>query len=239
MILAVLQARMSSTRLPGKVMRDLAGAPMLARQVERLRRARLIDRLVVATSDRAEDDPVAALGHALGLGVHRGPLEDVLARFAGALDAFGPAEHVVRLTGDCPLADSGVIDRLIALHLEQASDYASNVLAVRTFPHGLDAEVVRADVLRAAAAEAVDPYEREHVTPFVYRRPERFRLATLVSDRNEGSVRWTVDTPDDLAFVSEVYGALYPRDPEFSSDDVRRLVRARPDLATLGDHPRG
>ena len=238
MILAVLQARMSSTRLPGKVLRDLAGAPMLARQVERLRRARRIDRLVVATSEQPEDDAVADLTRALGLGVHRGPLHDVLARFVGALDAFGPADHVVRLTGDCPLADPEVIDRLIALHLAQGSDYANNTGESRTFAHGLDAEIVTAEVLRTAGAEAADPYEREHVTPFIYRRPERFRLAVLRNDTDEGDARWTVDTPEDFAFVEAVYEALHASTPDFTSADVRRLVASRPDLAAYGGAPR-
>ncbi|HEX8569531.1 MAG TPA: glycosyltransferase family protein [Caulobacteraceae bacterium] len=238
MILAVLQARMSSTRLPGKVLRDLVGAPMLARQVERLRRAERIDRLVIATSDQPEDEPVARLGADLGLGVHRGSLDDVLSRFIGALDAFGPAEHVVRLTGDCPLADPELIDRLIALHVEQGTDYAHNTGDHRTFAHGLDAEVMRADALRTAHAEADESYEREHVTPFIYRRPDRFRLIVLKNGAEEGEARWTVDTPEDFAFVEAVYEGLYPANPAFGSADVRRLVASRPDLAALGGFPR-
>ena len=238
MILAVLQARMSSTRLPGKVLRDLAGAPLLARQAERLARARRIDRLVLATSDEPEDDAVARLGESLGLGVHRGPLQDVLARFAGALDAFGQAAHVVRLTGDCPLADPRVIDELIDLHLARGADYSNNTGDRRTFPHGLDAEIMRSDVLRTAAAEATDPYEREHVTPFIYRRPERFQLAFLVSGDDHGEARWTVDTPEDFEFVRAVYEGLYAADPAFTSDDVRRFVDEHPALARAGGFPR-
>lgn len=215
-------------------MRPLLGAPMIERQIERLRRARRLDRLVLATSDRDDDDALARHVARLGLGVHRGSLTDVLARFIGAVDAFGPAEHVVRLTADCPLADPGVIDALIERHLETGADYSSNGLGRRSFPHGLDAEVVRADVLKQAAAQATEIYDREHVTPFIYARPDRFRLASIASGSEEGEVRWTVDRPDDFEFVAEVYAALHPANPEFTSDDIRAFVRSRPDLHRHG-----
>lgn len=238
-ILAVIQARMSSTRLPGKVMRDLVGAPMIERQIERVHRARRIDRLVVATSIDDSDDPLAEHLSGLGIGVHRGPLDDVLARFVGALDAFGPADHVVRLTADCPLADPAVIDRLISKHLAEGTDCCTAGGEGRTFPVGLDCEIMRAPVLREAAAKAIDPYEREHVTPFIYRRPERYALGRLDNPKGHGRLRWTVDTPDDFAFVEAVYAALYPLDPAFTSKDVLAFVRSRPDLTNLGGEPRG
>lgn len=225
---------MSSTRLPGKVMADLVGAPMIARQIERVRLARRIDRIVLATSTDPSDDALAEGARALGVGVHRGALDDVLGRYVGALEAFGPADHVARLTGDCPLADPDVIDATIDLHLERGTDYAANTPAHRTYPKGLDVEVARADCLRRAGREATDPYEREHVTPFFYRHPERFRQAFLSQDAEEGELRWTVDRPDDLDFVRAVYGALYPRKPDFGSDDVRAFLRGRPDLAMVG-----
>jgi spore coat polysaccharide biosynthesis protein SpsF len=225
---------MSSTRLPGKVMAELAGAPMIVRQIERVDRAKRVDRIVLATSTDASDDPLAACVRALGVGVHRGSLDDVLDRFVGALGAFGPAEHVMRLTGDCPLVDPEVIDATLALHLERGTDYAANTPAHRTFPKGLDVEVVRADCLRRAGREAADPYEREHVTPYFYRHPERFPQAFLSQDAEEGELRWTVDRPDDLEFVRAVYGALYSQKPDFTSDDVRAFLRGRSDLARLG-----
>lgn len=234
MILAILQARMSSTRLPGKVMADLAGAPMIARQIERVGRCRLIDRIVLATSIDPSDDPLAECAQALGIGLHRGALDDVLGRYLGALKVFGPADHVVRLTGDCPLADPNVIDATLALYLEQATDYAANTPAHRTYPKGLDVEVVRADCLLRAGREAADPYEREHVTPYFYRHPELFTQTFLSQEAEEGEVRWTVDRPDDLEFVRAVYGALYAAKPDFTSDDVRAFLRGRPDLAMLG-----
>jgi spore coat polysaccharide biosynthesis protein SpsF len=229
-MLTILQARMSSTRLPGKVLRPLAGAPMLQRQIERVRRARRIGRLVVATSTDPADDPVEVLCLELRVACYRGPLDDVLARFQGAVEAFGPTDHVVRLTGDCPLADWDVIDTTIACHLETGADYTSNTLTL-TFPKGQDVEVMRAEHLAAAAREATEPYEREHVTPFLYRHPERFHLANLERDTPAADLRWTVDTPEDFAFVSRVYAALYPANPAFTSDDVIRL--------TAGDPSRG
>jgi spore coat polysaccharide biosynthesis protein SpsF len=229
---------MSSTRLPGKVMQLVAGAPMIARQIERAARARRIDRIVVACSTDPGDDPLAAEVARLGLGVHRGPLDDVLGRFIGALGAFGPAAHLVRLTGDCPLADPEVIDATIALHIERGADYTANTPEHRTYPKGLDVEVMRADCLRRAAAEGLEPYEREHVTPYLYRCPDLFDLAFLSQGIDEGEVRWTVDRPDDLAFVRAVYDGLYAQDPAFTSDQVRAFVRARPDLAMLGGERR-
>lgn len=239
MVLAILQARMSSSRLPGKVLADVAGAPMIVRQIERVRRAQKISRLIVATSTRADDDPLAqALAHA-GVEVVRGDLDDVLSRFIVALEAAGAPATAARLTADCPLADPLAIDATIALFESAGADYVTNAGATRTFPKGLDVEVFRTDALRQAHAETLDPYDREHVTPFLYRHPERYRLAALTQDRAEGDLRWTVDRPDDLDFVRAVYEALYPARPDFTSDDVRAFVAARPDLTTLGGDPRG
>jgi len=223
MILAVLQARMSSSRLPGKVMADVAGQPMITRQVERLRRARTLDRLVVATSDLLGDDGLAAYCSELGLAVHRGSLDDVLDRFHGAVQAFGPARAVIRLTADCPLADWRVVDQVVEAHLAGGYDYTNNTAPKRTFPHGLDVEVATPKALEAAWREARDPYEREHVTPFLYRRPERFHLGSVKSDHPAPQLRWTVDAPQDLDFVRQVYETLYAANPAFTSEDVAAL----------------
>ncbi len=225
---------MSSTRLPGKVLRPLAGAPMILREVERVRRCRRVDRIVVAISEDRTDDVLADVLEGARVEVFRGPLEDVLARYAGALEAKGPAEHMLRLTGDCPLLDWEVIDAVIERHLETGADYTANTWGRRTFPRGLDADIVKRQVLVEAAAEATDPYEREHVLPFIYRRPERYSLQGYAQARDEGELRWTVDLPEDYEFVSAVYDALYPDNEAFTSDDVRRLLAGRPDLASYG-----
>ncbi len=144
-----------------------------------------------------------------GVAVHRVPLYDVLARYAGALDAH-PAEIVVRLTADCPLADPEAVDAVVDLLIARGLDYAANTPAHRTYPKGLDVEVMRASALLRAAREAKDPYEREHVTPYLYRHPEIFAQDFISQAADEGEVRWTVDRPDDLEFVRAVYAALYP-----------------------------
>jgi spore coat polysaccharide biosynthesis protein SpsF len=224
---------MSSTRLPGKVMADVLGAPMILRQIERLNRSRRLDGVLVATSTDPSDDGLAAMLALHDVAVRRGPLDDVLARYEGALQAH-PAEVVVRLTADCPLADPEVIDATIDLLTTRGLDYAANTPAQRTYPKGLDVEVMRADALLRAAREAADPYEREHVTPYLYRHPEMFAQDFISQERDEGELRWTVDRPDDLEFVRAVYGALYPKTPDFRSEDVRAFVRSRPDLHRLG-----
>jgi spore coat polysaccharide biosynthesis protein SpsF len=234
LILAILQARMSSTRLPGKVLRPLAGAPLVIRQIERIRRARRIDALTVAISTDRTDDVLADVLAHNGVDVFRGPLHDVLARFAGALAARAGADQVVRLTADCPFTDPGVIDAVIEARQAAGADYASNTPAHRTFPKGLDCEAMTAGTLRVANDEAVSDDEREHVTLFVTHRPERFASVFVNQDREEGEVRWTVDRPDDYLFASAVYDGLYPLDPGFTSDDIRAFVAARPDLQMMG-----
>lgn len=222
MTVAILQARMSSTRLPGKVMRPLAGRPMIERQLERLRRCETIERLIVATSIHPSDDQLAVLLGDLGVDVHRGSLSDVLDRYVGAVRAFDVRGDVVRLTADCPLADPGVIDACVRRRVELGVDYCSNGRR-RTYPHGLDVEAFTREALLTAGQEATDPYDREHVTPFIYRHPDRFSIGELAQDKDEGHLRWTVDTPEDFAFVERVYAALYASKPDFTSDDVRAL----------------
>lgn len=214
---------MSSSRLPGKVLAPVLGEPMIVRQVERLRRSAKIDRLVVATSTDPSDDPIIDVCDHLGLSAFRGDLNDVLGRFAGVLSDNPGACAVVRLTADCPLADWRVIDELIGRFVTAEADYASTNLPGRTFPHGLDAEVVRSDALLRAHREAVDSYEREHVTPFVYRRPDLFKLVGLSRSPPLNHLRWTVDYPEDLAFVRQVYEQLYPLNPDFGADEIAAL----------------
>lgn len=203
--LVVVQARTGSTRLPGKVLMPLAGQPMLGFMLARLAGVHA-DMVVVATSREPQDDAVASVAGEAGVAVVRGSERDVLSRFVDALDHY-PADVVVRLTADCPLVDPSLVDEALAVSAGRAADYTSNTL-VRTYPDGLDVEVVRAGALREAAAEATDPVEREHVTPFVYRRPERYRLATVVGPELLGRERWTVDTIDDLARIREIVAGL-------------------------------
>ena len=223
MNLAVLQARMTSTRLPGKVLRPVLGEPMIARQIERLRRSRRIDELVVATSIDPSDDPLAQACGSIGVTVFRGDLQDVLGRFSGVLQQRPAAKALVRLTADCPLTDWTVIDALVDKHHAEDADYSSNNIPERTFPHGLDVEVVRPEALLRAHREATDPYEREHVMPFLYRRPEEHRIVGLSRTPSLAHLRWTVDYPEDLEFVRRVYERLYPQDPAFGTDAIAAL----------------
>jgi len=222
MIVAILQARMTSTRLPGKVLAPVLGRPVLGRQVERLERSQRLDRIILATTDEAIDDPVADYALELGLGLARGSRDDVLSRFLLALDQVPEATALVRLTADCPLADWRVIDAVIDQHLNTGADYTRNTL-VRTFPHGLDAEVMKPEVLRRAGAEATTRHEREHVTPYIYETPGRFRLASVERKPSLAHLRWTVDYPEDLDFVRQVYETLYPADNDFTTDDIAAL----------------
>jgi spore coat polysaccharide biosynthesis protein SpsF len=231
MILGILQARMSSRRLPGKVIKPILGRPMLERQIERLRRARRMDRLIVATSIDRSDDPIAALCESLAVECFRGSLEDVLDRFYQAALRYAP-RAVVRLTGDCPLADPAIIDRLIDLHLADGYDYTSNTL-VRTYPDGLDAEVIALPCLEAAWRQADLPSEREHVTPFINHRPRRFRLGNLAQSTDLSHLRWVVDEPADFIFISAIYEALYANDPAFTTADVLAVLAQRPEIAGM------
>ncbi len=233
MILGVLQGRLNSTRLPGKVLRPVLGEPMIVRQVERLRRSACIDRLVVATSESASDDELARELDARNIEVRRGPLNDVVGRFAAVVDEFAP-DVIVRLTADCPLADHAVIDAVISAHLRLGADYTSNTLQP-TFPDGLDVECISADAFGRLRALPLTPREREHVTLGLYSRPDEYLLESYRQDPDRSSLRWTVDVADDLEFVRAVYAALYPMTPDFAQADILSLITSQPDLNRTED----
>ena len=233
MVLAILQARMSSTRLPGKVMRPILGQPMIGRQIERLKRAERLTSIVVATSTEASDDVIEAYVKTQGVACHRGDLNDVLARFIGVLDTAPDADTFVRLTADCPLADWRLIDRCIEAHEASGADYTYTGLGW-TYPKGLDVEVCRTTALRRAQRETRDAYDHEHVTPYLYHHPELFRLNPITRDPPL-RYRWTVDTPEDFAFVTAVYEALYPGNPAFTSEDILDWQAANPDKVLPND----
>jgi spore coat polysaccharide biosynthesis protein SpsF len=205
----IVQARMTSTRLPGKVMREIAGQPMLAQQLRRLKRCVLADDIVVATTPNATDDPVAELSRREQVGCFRGSEEDVLARYAGAARE-ARADVVVRVTADCPLIDPQVTDRVIDELIRHAADcdYASNVL-VRTYPRGLDCEAFFSDALLRVERMAKSGAAREHVTLFIRsERPELFLCRSVEDSQNNADLRWTVDTQEDLDFVKILYEEL-------------------------------
>ena len=229
MILAVVQARCSSTRLPGKVLAPVLGKAMILRQLERLQRSTRIDHLVVATSTADSDDPLVDLLTNEGVEVRRGPLEDVAARFLLVAREFAP-DSIVRLTADCPLTDPAVIDTIIARHIDSGADYTSNVIE-RTYPQGLDAECVTFEAFERVMELPLTDAEREHVTLAIYTRPTEFRLASVTQPTDWSELRWTVDLPADLEFVREMYSALYPDNPEFGQQDLLRLLAEHPELS--------
>ena len=232
---AVLQARMGSTRLPGKELLRTCGKPLLQHQIERVRRSTLLDALVVATSDSDSDAPVAALCEELGVPVYRGSLGDVLDRMVRAARPHEP-RWLVRLTGDCPLADPAVIDDVVRACREDGVDYASNALHP-SFPDGLDVECMRFEALEEAWREARKPSEREHVTPFLHTQPQRYRLREVQHAPDLSALRWTVDEAADFVFVSQVFEHLYPANPRFGMDDVLALLRRHPGLARINSGP--
>jgi spore coat polysaccharide biosynthesis protein SpsF len=224
--LAIVQARMSSTRYPGKVLAPLAGQPMILRQLERIQRAKTLDAIVVATSTDASDDELAEIVKASGFDVVRGDLNDVLARFIQVIDQYQP-ETVVRLTADCPLISPQVIDQVVTRFNQGDFDYASNTMTP-TYPDGLDVEVVKASVLQEVYGTSTDKNEREHVTLGVYRQPDKYRIVNVAGEVDLSHLRWTVDTPEDSAFVKAIYDDLYPENPNFDLEDVMSYLQNHP-----------
>lgn len=234
-VTAIIQARMGSTRLPGKVLLDLAGEPMLVRVVNRTHRAQTLDEVVVATTTHSSNDVIAQLCAKHGWACFRGSEEDVLDRYYRAAVQH-QADFVIRITADCPLIEPKVIDLVVRAFLEEGPDYASNVLE-RTYPQGLDTEVMTIAALERAWLEATESFQRVHVTPYLYRNPDLFRLLSVTNDCDYSGHRWTVDTPDDLEFVRAVYDRL-DRAGDFSWTNVLALLAREPTLAEINRHIR-
>jgi len=233
-IVAVVQARMASSRLPGKVMADIAGKPAIRRLIERLQRARAPAEIWLACSDRAENDPMAALALSLGVKVHRGDEHDVLGRFAAVARASG-ADALIRITGDCPLVDPAIVDRVADAYRRSAADFVSNTLE-RSFPDGLDVEIFTRAALETADAEARDPFLRQHVTPYIHGRLRGrfpcgdFAREQVVGEADFSKLRWTLDEPSDLEFLRRVFVEL---DDHCGWLSVVALTARRPDLLLL------
>lgn len=232
MIAAVIQARMGSKRLPGKVMADLHGKPLLQRVIDRALAVPNVDEAIVATTTLPEDDVVAALARRCNIRVHRGSLDDVLDRFVTASRLIG-ASTVVRLTADNPLIDPEVCGMVLDRYRSMGSDvdYVSNTI-VPTWPDGLDVEVISRRALERAWREATLCSEREHVTPYIYKNPEQFRIAEVRNATDLSSLRWTVDHPQDLAFVRGVYARL-DHGTIFGTEEVLVLLKAYPELSAI------
>jgi len=224
---------MGSTRLPGKVLTNLGGMTVLARVVRRMQRAKLVNEVIVATTDLAGDDPIVKECTHRGVAYFRGSESDVLDRYHQAAKAFG-AEAVVRITSDCPLIDPRLVDETVRVFISGEADYASNVIP-RTYPRGLDAEVFTAEALARAWLEAREPHQREHVTPYLYEHPEIFDMAAAAADTDYSQYRWTLDTPEDLDLIRAVYSRFDNRD-DFDWQEVLALMEREPELAELNSH---
>ena len=254
-VVALIQARMSASRLPGKVLLNIDGKPMLARVVDRSRRSEIIDKVVVATSQDEADDPIDVYCSQQGIDCYRGSLHDVLDRCYQAAKNYS-ADIVVRITADCPIIDPLLIDQTLAAFYgsgpplitnttstqpqfpaaaEPAWDFAANRLPPpwkRTFPIGLDTEVCTFNALETAWREADQPHQREHVMPFLYENDQRFRVLLVNHDPDWGSLRWTVDTQQDLELIREVFNRFGGRD-DFSWLDVLKLFQREPKLSAI------
>ena len=245
---------MSSSRLPGKVLQDIAGGPMLARVVTRTSRAKSVDQTLVATTTAASDDPVAACCESMGISYTRGSLQDVLDRYYQAASQT-KADVLVRITSDCPVIDPTLIDDCVSTLLEGSFDFTCNRLPppfTRTYPIGLDTEVCTFTALEKAWVEATETFHREHVMPFIYEgvklsaisdqlsegtSQRGFRIAQLHHDPDYGHMRWTVDTPEDLEFMRQVFARFDGRD-DFTWQDILKLIQSEPELAAINSSVR-
>lgn len=229
-ILAIIQARMGSSRLPGKVLKELSGKPALWHVVDRAGRSRFINEIVVATTCQREDLEVVRYCADQGIRLYIGSEEDVLDRYYQAARLYKP-DHIVRITADCPLHDHNVIDMIIQKHLDMDNDYTSNTLE-DSFPDGLDCEVFTFPALEQAWKEAKLTSEREHVTPYI-KKGDRFKKYSVKDPVDHSQYRWTLDTEKDFQFISKIFEELYEDTPEFDKDDIYALLDRCPELLMI------
>ncbi len=230
-VVAILQARTSSSRLPNKVLLPIIGKPMLAQQLARVSRSKKIDEIIVATSSDPSDDGIEALCLELGFCCYRGELDDVLTRFYFA-SKITKSDMLVRLTGDCPLTDANLIDDVIEFHINGGFDYSSNGL-VPTFPDGLDVEVLNTEVLDEIYRKAKLVSEREHVTLYIHNHKELFKLGSFEQYTDMSNMRWTVDEKEDFEFVKIIYEALFHLNSSFTTKDILKFLDDNPEALKL------
>jgi len=229
--LVVLQARMSSSRLPGKVMMEVNGRPMIYWQVQRILKAKNVNSLVVATSTDSTDDVLADFLEENSINVYRGSLDNVLSRFIEVAEKY-PHDALMRLTGDCPLTMPELIDKMLDKFFDQDVDYLSNTLEP-TFPDGLDIEIIKNGVLKKLSTFKLEPKEIEHVTYGIYTRPKVYKLFNYLNDSNKSLDRWTVDYQEDLDFVRLIFNEYRGREAEFTLQEVSEFLGANPRLQDL------
>lgn len=241
MIPAILQARMKSSRLPGKVLMQACGRPLLSLNVERLRRARSVQSVTIATSRDAEDDPIEAMCEAEGIDVFRGSEDDVLDRIQCCVDVRG-WDAFAKFTADNPIIDPAVIDHVVGVFLAEPDryDYVSNNHPP-SWQDGQEVEVIRSAALAEAWREGGQAFQREHVTPFIWDQPHRYRLANVARGADDWyhRYRWTLDYPEDYLFMKAVFEALYPSNPAFDTTDIMALMERRPEIYALNASRQG
>lgn len=235
-VVCTIEARLAATRLPRKVLLPVAGKPMLELMIERLQRARTLDEVVIATTDRPGDDAIEELGQRLGVGTFRGSEEDVLARVLGAARAY-EADLIVETTGDCPLIDPAIVDKVVADYRIGGADFVSNILPYTT-PRGTDVRVFSTAALARVDELTHDPADREHVSLYFIERPNEYRLRNVETalPAFAADLRLTVDTPEDLELIRRIFEDLYPVKPDFTLSDVLELLQGRPELIELNRH---
>lgn len=233
---AIIEARMTSSRLPGKVLLPIMGRPMLELLIERLKRSKYLDEIVVATTTNRTDDPIEELTSHLGIGCFRGSEEDVLSRVLGAAHA-SKTDVIVEITGDCPLIDPDTLDTVIETYRASDADYVSNFLQ-RTYPRGMETQVFSTVVLEKVANLTQDPVDHEHVSLYIYEHPEIFTLINVESDlpEKEWDIRLTVDTEEDFRLIKAIYELLYPQNPAFTLMDIMVLLEKRQDLLEINQN---
>lgn len=232
----MVQARMGSTRLPGKVMKEVLGKPLLGYLIERLRQAKEPDGISILTTTEAIDDQIVAYCRTQNITCYRGSEEDVLERYYQAALVSKP-DAIVRITSDCPLIDPEILDQVIAEYRKSSGtiDYLSNTLEL-TYPRGLDVEIFSFKALEEAFLNAKMPYEREHVTVYFYQHPEKFRLKNYASSIPLAQHRWTVDTPEDFHLIQLIIETLYPVNPQFRLKDILVLLLKHPEWSQINAH---
>jgi len=229
--IAIIQARVGSTRLPGKVMLKIMGKTILEYGIERVKKAKNIKKVTVAATNKKEDIVIVELMIKLGVAVYRGSENDALDRYYQAAKQFD-AKHIVRITADCPLIDPQIIDKVVRRYFKSKADYCSNTL-LETFPDGEDVEIFNFKTLSEAWKRAKLLSEREHVTSYITKHPGKFKLVNFKNKKDLSDKRWTVDEENDFKLIKAILEALYPRNPDFQMEDVLKFLGQNPDLENL------
>ncbi len=237
-IVATIEARMTSSRLPGKVLMKAVGKPMLELMVERLRRVPSLDGIVIATTVNTTDDPIVELAERLGVGCFRGSEDDVLVRVLDAARANN-IDIIVETTGDCPLIEPELIEICIREYLQGGADYVSNVIE-RTYPIGMDAQVFATDILADVAARTDDINDHEHVSLYIYRHPEIYRLKNVPAppELSRPKLALTLDTAEDFGLIQRIFEGLYHKNPAFGLGDILEFLDQNPKLLKINQHIR-